>query len=121
MGYVFGVNERTFWSPSLTVGRLVLSQVQSLESLVETASGFNLTMSDTVDIDVPQLQVFVAELFGSRRLENDIIRSCLSGVISILLAVLICHDALPDNMKKDIDKDILERAAGLAKRQMRSE
>lgn len=121
MGYVFEANDVTFWSPSLNVGRVVLSQLTLLESLVEAPSGLQQIMSDTVAVDLMKLRRFVTKVIETDRLDNKVLQLCFAGLMSVLLAMLIFHEAAPDGFAEHFDTNVTTNATVLAKRHMQQQ
>jgi hypothetical protein len=119
VGYVFDVEDETFWSPSQNSARIVMSQVQLLESIVGVPSGLVESMSDTVDVDLNKLRKFVLTVQQNECLKNESMRLCLAGVFIHLLAILICHSALPSDVANSIDHDYMAQASKIAKRHMK--
>jgi hypothetical protein len=59
MGVVISTGEKDLWEPSLSVGRLFLDQVTSLERLTGLESGVSPIASDEVQIDPRKFKLFI--------------------------------------------------------------
>ena len=97
MGYVFDVDDKTFWSPSKNVGKTLMAHLAEIESLVGGESGVVESMSDTVEIDIPKLNEFVSLAIGSASLQNASLRVLHGGVLMHLIAFLMLHGAWEAN------------------------
>lgn len=62
LGYWIGIDDKSIWQPSLTIGKLFIAQIRVMENALKLESGFVEQASDMFDINEDQLNVFITKL-----------------------------------------------------------
>jgi hypothetical protein len=110
MSYDFEHEKRVLWSPSRSVAQLFLCQVRHLEGVLGLSASMNEYMSDTIDLDFSQLDLFLQELSEWANFENTSLKLLLRGTAVHLLALGLCRDSSDPGVNSRYPNDWVEEA-----------
>lgn len=88
MGVWVGYNDRMVWSPGLMAGHLFIAEMDAIARVAGRESGIVVTMSDTVEIDLPAFAAFIEAIL--RILEetnNGPLVAMASGCVEVAIAL----------------------------------
>src|SRR5690242_9816992 len=88
MSWIVECQGQTIWEPALVVGRLFLAELVALERLFRCPSGIAETMSDFMEVDPVQLELFIRRGFEALgRTNSGPLLALAEGCFAIAIAL----------------------------------